>query len=177
LLMPGTRHLESEGRRLPAAMTGVLSGDLEATWPLVVPLLEPVVLRSRGKESLVELRAALGTGSKQLWVWCSDAGVRALAITDVAVYPAARICRISICTGERRGEWLAPGLAAIEAWAREQGCDAVEPFCRPGWKRELQALGYRERHVLMRKVLVRTEGASEDWEPGGTQSCEALEGA
>ena len=160
-MIPETRHLAS-GPRMPAAMTGVPSGDLEAAWPLVVPLLERVVRRSRGKESLVELRAALGAGAKQLWVWCSDAGVQALAVTDIAVYPAARICRISICTGEARREWLTPGLAAIEAWAREQGCDAIEPFCRPGWKRELQALGYRERHVLMRKVLLRTEGASED---------------
>ena len=55
---------------------------------------------------------------------------------------------------------LVAGLAAIEAWAREQGCDAVEPFCRPGWKRELRALGYRERHVLMRKALRASTGSA-----------------
>jgi len=145
---------------MPGAMPGVLPEEPEAAWPLVAGQAAEVCTRSRGKESLVELRAALGAGHKQLWVWCADAGVQALAVTDIAVYPAARICRISICTGEARREWLAPGLAAIEAWAREQGCDAVEPFCRPGWKRELQALGYRERHVLMRKALGASTGSA-----------------
>src|SRR5215470_6330557 len=100
--MPDPCHLTSEGRRMPAAMTGVLPEELEMVWPLVAGLLAAVCTRSRGKESLVELRAALGAGSRQLWVWCSaDAGVQALAVTDIAVYPAARICRISICTGDR----------------------------------------------------------------------------
>jgi hypothetical protein len=137
-------------------MTGVPPEDLEAVWPMVAGLLVEVCTRSRGKESLVELRAALGAGAKQLWAWFRDGGqgpVQALAVTDVAIYPGTKICRISICVGDARREWLAAGLAAIEAWARLQGCDAVEPFCRPGWKRELQDLGYRERHVLMRKAL------------------------
>ena len=88
-------------------MTGVLPEELEAVWPLVAGLLAEVCTRSRGKESLVELRAALGAGHKQLWVWCADAGVQALAVTDIAVYPAARICRICFC-------WTA--LASLPVW-------------------------------------------------------------
>jgi hypothetical protein len=169
---------------MPAVMTGVLPEQLEAVWPHVATLLAEVCTRSRGKESLVELRAALGGGIKQLWTWWEPDGkgtVRALAVTDVAVYPGTRICRISICVGAGRRAWLSDGLAAIEAWAREQGCDAVEPFCRPGWKRELQALGYRERHVLMRKELPGSlpggSVAGFCTEASQVPSGEALEGA
>ena len=142
------------GTRLPPAMTGVLPDQVDAAWPLVAGWLEGVVARSRGKESLVELRAAFAAGRKQLWVWIpSAAGVQALAVTEIVNYPAARICRVCIATGERRDQWLAPGLAVIEAWAKAQGCDAVEPVARLGWERELKQLGYRAHHMILAKEL------------------------
>ena len=139
---------------MPPAMTGVLLGQLDAAWPLVAGWLEGVVARSRGKESLVELRAALVAGRKQLWIWVpGPAGVQALAVTEIVNYPATRICRVCIATGERRDQWLAPGVAVIEAWAKEQGCDAVEPVARLGWEPELKRLGYRAHHVILSKEL------------------------
>jgi len=146
---------------LPPAMTGVLPDQVDAAWPLVAGWLEGVVARSRGKESLAELRAAFVAGRKQLWIWVPPAsagaglaaGVQALAVTEIVNYPAAKICRVCIATGERRGQWLAPGLAVIEAWAKAQGCDAVEPVARLGWERELKQLGYRAHHMILAKEL------------------------
>lgn len=139
---------------MPAAMTGIPPEDLEAVWPHVAGLLADVCTRSRGKESLVELRAALGAGAKQLWSWWTPAGtVQALAVTEIVPYPGVRICRVCVATGERREEWLLNGLTAIEAWALEQGCERIEPVCRLGWERELKALGYRAHHTIMSKEL------------------------
>jgi hypothetical protein len=139
---------------MPPAMTGILPEQIDAVWPLVAPSLAAVCTRSRGKDSLAELLAAFGAGRKQLWIWWpSAAGLEALAVTEIVDYPAIKICRVCIATGAARHAWLAPGLAVIEAWAREQGCDAVEPVARLGWKRDLKALGYRAHHVIMSKEL------------------------
>jgi hypothetical protein len=121
-------------------------------WAVVLPWLEAVERRSKGKESVAALRAGIEGEDLQLWVWWRGE-LRALAVTEVVRYPGTRRVRVRICTGRDRREWLAAGLAAIEQWAASLGCDSVEPICRRGWERELRALGYRCDHVIMRKGL------------------------
>lgn len=121
-------------------------------WATVLPWLEAVERRSKGKESVARLRAGLEDEALQLWLWYRGE-LRALAVTEVVQYPGARMVRVRICTGRDRHEWLAAGLAAIEQWGRTLGCDAVEPIARRGWQRDLKALGYRCDHLIMTKGL------------------------
>ena len=123
-------------------------------WATVLPWLDAVERRSKGKESAAALRAELEAGTAQLWMWYRDE-LRALAVTEVLQMPGCKIVRVRIVTGRERHEWAAPSLAAIEAWAAEIGCSAVEPICRRGWERDLRALGYRADHLIMHKEIRR----------------------
>jgi len=119
-------------------------------WATVRPWLEQVEKRSKGKESVARLHEGLLAEELQLWVWWHGE-LRALAVTEIVQYPGTRRLRVRIVTGRDRHEWYAASLAAMEAWAAEIGCDAVEPICRRGWERDLRALGYRCDHLIMEK--------------------------
>ena len=47
----------------------------------------------------------------------------------------------------------AAGAWPIEAWARAQGCAAMELIARPGWSRILRRHGYDITHVFCEKEL------------------------
>lgn len=130
----------------------VPASAIDAVWPEVEPWLLAVEKRSRGRESAADLRGHLAAGALQLWLWQDD-GIKALAVAEIMELPGTRLCRVRIATGRDRRAWLGPGLAAIEAWAAENGCSAVEPICRRGWEPELKALGYRTHHIEMSKEL------------------------
>lgn len=136
-------------------MLAVVPADrLSDWWATVLPWLEAVAQRSKGKESAERLRAGIEAEELQLWVWFRGE-LRALAVTEIVQYPGTRRLRVRIVTGKDRHEWYAASLAAMEAWAAEIGCDAVEPICRRGWERDLRALGYRCDHLIMEKRVRR----------------------
>jgi len=70
--------------------------------------------------------------------------------------------RIILCGDKRRGEliwttglararWL-PLLADLETYHRDHlGCAGMSAVCRPGWRRDLRARGYRVTHLVMEK--------------------------
>jgi hypothetical protein len=135
----------------PAAVLACIPAErLGDWWATVLPWLEAVERRSKGKESVAAIRAELEQQHAQLWLWYRGE-LRALAITEIVQFPGAKVCRVRIVTGRDRHEWAAASLAAIERWAAAIGCSAVEPICRRGWERDLRALGYRCDHLIMQK--------------------------
>lgn len=78
--------------------------------------------------------------------------ITALAITEIVAYPRIAVCKLLACTGEDAARWVNL-LTQIEAWAKAQGCAAMEPICRPGWERHLKPKGYRKTHVVLEKTL------------------------
>ncbi len=126
--------------------------SLPDRWEKVRGLVASACARSGGKYAAVDvLRLALG-GAMQLWAAMDGDAAKAVAITEVTAFPRRLVCRVLACTGEGPESWLGH-LAAIETWARAQGCTAIEPVARPGWERLLKPLGYRKTHVILEKPL------------------------
>jgi hypothetical protein len=74
---------------------------------------------------------------------------RSAAVTQIHTYPAGKVLRVWLAGG-RWGE-LEQYLTTADAYAREQGCYAVEVEGRPGWERLLH--GYAKRRVVLVKEL------------------------
>lgn len=112
-------------------------------------LIEPAVARG-GLYTQESVLAALKAGEMQLW--CAESGeemVMAL-VTEVATYPARKICT-AMFVGGRELDRCMPILADIEQWAREIGCDRMVADGRRGWAKKLT--GYAERNTTFAKDL------------------------
>ena len=134
-------------------LTGVPRRHLDTLWPMVLPWLAAVEQRADGRETVADLRHWLEQGALQLWVWMEeDDSVTGVLITEIINQARARICRLRVCTGRDPKRWL-PFVSVIEAWAKEQGCQGMEPIGRPGWAKLLAPLGYRVTHQVMWKPL------------------------
>ncbi len=94
----------------------------------------------------------LARGEAQLWVAHNGAGIKAAAITRMAVVPnGRRVCFCVACGGVELAAWK-NCILDIERYARRQGCDAVRLSGRPGWK-IYKKQGYAEPFVILEKAL------------------------
>ena len=129
---------------------GIPAHVIDDVWDEVRPWIAAACKTSRGKFDENDIRIGLLTGDDQLWIWRTDTAY-AVGVTRVNVYPKQKVCSIRIVTGRHRHEWERPAMATIEAWAREQGCHAMELQARPGWERTLP--DYDKTHVYLEKRL------------------------
>lgn len=135
---------------MPKALAGVQPQDVRAMWPYLRPWFELIEKTSKGRERAEGLIRQVETGDVQCWIWWpSPEEIKAVCITEILLHPGVKVCRIRACVGRDRSEWLADAVPVIKAWAKEQGCDEVEPFARVGWERDLKALGFRKQHIVM----------------------------
>lgn len=129
---------------------GIQVAELPGVWPFVCDDLEAASKTSRGKWDLADIRAQLESGECQLWVWQTDTA-HACIVTQIRNYAKNRCCWIRVATGENYKEWADIAIERLEAWARANGCDAMELVARPGWQRVLK--GYDMTHVYLEKSL------------------------
>ena len=104
-----------------------------------------------GRDTEKSVFESLCLGNSQLWMAWDD-GPEAIALTEMHQFPRRKVLRITMMTGSRREKWIG-FLKQIEDWAREQGCELMEPIARPGWRRILAPLGYKLSHVMLTKEL------------------------
>lgn len=134
-------------------LVGVSHALVPAFWTKVAPVLDRACDRSDGRYAVDDVLAALLRRDMQLWIAAddpSDGAVEAACITEIIAYPREKRCGLVFCAGRAPACWL-HHLDVIEAWARDQGCAALELQGRPGWERLLD--GWEKTHVLLRKRI------------------------
>jgi hypothetical protein len=129
---------------------GILSTDIDRVWPIVQNNIEEAVKTARGKYTVEDLHQELKDRDCQLWIYRSPTA-RGVFVTQIHSYKRQKVCGIRIATGHNYQEWMDEGMSILEAWAKEQGCDAIELIARPGWSRILK--GYDLTHVYLEKNL------------------------
>ena len=117
---------------------------------MILPLMESVAERSKGKFSVPGILEAIACQRWQLWiVW--DGSVRAIVATELYRSPSnMKCCTIHFATGREAAGWT-HHLDEIEVWAREEGCARIELIARKGWAKHLPA--YKMSHVFLEKDL------------------------
>lgn len=117
--------------------------DLEKVWPKALAMLEPAL--NGGKPEVV--KDFIEDGTYQLWLADNDAA----ATTAINTFPVGKVLTVVHLGGKNMWQWLGEGLAALESWARQQGCDRIRINGRDEWSRVLP--GYRKTSVVSEKVL------------------------
>lgn len=131
---------------------GIPAHQIDDVWDEVRPWIERACETTRGKFDAQDIRLGLLTGEDQLWIWKTPTAF-AVGVTRLANYPKQRVCNLRIVTGENMEEWAAPCIETIEAWARSNGCHAMEFVARPGWEKFLRRIGYDKTHSYLERAL------------------------
>lgn len=131
-----------------ARLYGVPSPHVESVWPHIEVFIEDALDYSDGKYSLTSIKQSLLDRQMQLWVMM-DHKYRAAGVTSINDYPCKSVATVMFGGGEELS-YFVEGIKGIEEWAKSAGCESLEVWGRPGWKK---ALNYELIHVVLRKNL------------------------
>ena len=134
-------------------ISGVLSHEVNKIWDKCSKYLELGNDQSQEELSLDDIRELCVEREMQLWVIFDDKDkIYGAGTTQIIEYPNKTVCRIVTLGGIKFKKWKHT-LTTIEEWARQSGCEAVEMFCRKGFKRELRDYEYKEIYTVLGKKL------------------------
>lgn len=126
----------------------VMSFHIPSLWKTVRPWIKRAIeaedIKLHNEE---DIYTDLMTKDMQLWVMDS-----ACVVTQIQVYPRAKICVIVLCGGSGMGGWV-DGIREIEEWAKAEGCDAMKVHGRSGWEKVLNRYGYERSAIVLQKVI------------------------
>jgi len=102
-------------------------------------------------ETMEQVLTALFQKRAQLWIGATEDEIHVACVTEVIRRGGCLYCNIWLTGGKGVNNWLY-FLETIEAWAKEQGCDAMLiDRARNGWKRLLPE--YNIKTVSMTKDI------------------------
>lgn len=143
---------------MPSRLVVARPDDIQAYWPLLLPFIEKALTYSGGRTAPDDVLKGLTTLDRegktrfQLWAVVDERGeIKAIATTEVKVYPHKTACRIDLCSGSARKGWT-HHIDGIARWAKSIGCDYLEIIGRPGWKRVFKGK-LRHRAELLEMTL------------------------
>lgn len=129
----------------------VTSDKARAVWPLVEEHIAKALVHYHGAYLPEDVLDLVEKGRAQLWTAQKDDGkVVAALVSWINYYPRRTVVCVPLIGGEEIETWFKKALLAIESWAVEVGCDALEGGARRGWAR---LAGMSETSVSLWKDL------------------------
>lgn len=133
--------------------SGVQAHEIDGIWPYVKAYIEKPLEHSWGELSAEVIKTRLRNKEMQLWVGYYQSGeIVAAMTTEIVNYPRKKACRIVTLGGYGMDEWSAH-INMIEEWAKSNGCDFMESFCREGFTRKMKNYGYDKRYSVLGKAI------------------------
>lgn len=109
-------------------------------------LIESALRYSGGTHSFDDISQAVLDGRMQIWP-----APKGVAITEIIVYPRAKVLHIFLAAGEM--DQLLDMIDAAREWGRSQGCTSLTMTGRPGWERVLGNHGWSRRSITMTREI------------------------
>ncbi len=103
-----------------------------------------------GRFEPVDVLMLVLQGQFKPWLVVEGDEIFAVMLTAIITYPRSKWCSVFLVAGSRMEEWLMAWTDIVESYAREQGCDKIEGYGRPGWER---VTGARKASVQIVKDL------------------------
>lgn len=95
-------------------------------------------------------------GQFQIWAAGHDGSVRLFLVTQIVNYPACRVLNSILMLGNSLDASMDALHAALEQFARNEGCARMEVLARPGFERKLAKYGLRKYGVALGTVVTQT---------------------
>lgn len=119
-------------------------------WPMVTQFIEDATRKGGGADFDVIQREVLA-GEKYLWVAADEAAIWAAVVTGLHTQQGQKFCMVWVAGGKNRELWHAPMQAAIEQFAKDEGCYSIRLGGRKGWGRAFP--DFKLISILLEKVL------------------------
>lgn len=130
-----------------SVVTPVPKEDIFLIWQQVAPLLKPALDNTY---DIMDIEKGLQESRFQLFISWNNK-VESAVVTEIAVYPRAKVLRYFLAGGTNLDNWLEKIQQVIEKFAKNNNCTQVEVAGRKGWVKKLK--GYKEKAVLLSKDL------------------------
>lgn len=108
------------------------------------PWIEAALGYSGGTHDFGDIVTGLERGVLQLWPT-----PKGCIVTEIVVYPKKRVLNVFLGGGEL--EQIMDMHGDVIEWAKAQGCSALTMSGRLGWKKPLEARGWRHQHASYAK--------------------------
>ena len=134
-------------------ITGINSKTIDMVWEDCVPFISKAEKFSQAEMKAEDVYGKIKDQDMQLWVvFNEETEILAVITTELVNYPRKKVCRIVTLSGDFMDDWV-EYISVIEEWAIENNCEAMETFCRKGFKKKLETFGYDETYIVLGKVL------------------------
>ncbi len=136
--MQQAEPIESTASSFKVRVLAIAPDQVQRIWPMAEPCLAKATrLSPKIDTDDIYQECVLPQGSMRLWLAVEDetAHVYAALVTDLCVYHTGwKVARILACGGERLWRWKQSGDDAITAYAKAEGCDAIEIVGKDFWE-------------------------------------------
>jgi len=138
-------------------VTYIPYGQLSYVLPKVIHNLKKSELWTRGRASMDDIVRYLYTMHMQLWaVHDPDTeDVWGYVITEIKQYPLCKMLVFQYSAGDEGVLNLSGDVVfeELEKFAKEQGCQGIEFFGRPGWRNHARKHGCTAQTVVYEKYF------------------------
>jgi hypothetical protein len=120
-------------------------------WARLVPYFTEALKWCHGELSESSIKALIAADRAQVWVALAGESAELLGtiLTEVTEYPCLRVLRVVLLQGVSFKDWGGYARVALEAYAREHGCERLEASGRKGLTRLLAPLGFEPAYVTL----------------------------
>jgi len=124
---------------------------VELVWPNIREYMIGAAEYTFGRFSAADIKGELirRKNEQQLWVAFEDENnYYGAVVTEVFQYPQMRALIMHFTGGEKLPRWKKPMLEILQKFARENECDVIESYGRPGWEKVFKKDGYEQRFIF-----------------------------
>jgi hypothetical protein len=75
-------------------------------------------------------------------------GIYGAVITEVWQYPKLKALIMHFTGGKKLLKWKQPMLKLLQKFARDNDCEIIESYGRPGWEKVFKSDGYKQRFIF-----------------------------
>jgi hypothetical protein len=127
----------------------VLPEHIEELWPQINGYAERCAKYTYGRFTAEDMKIGVLTNpAQQLWIGYDERGIVGFWITEIIDYPQMRTLMLHFVGGKDFHSWRVVGFPILLRFCKDHGCEVMESYGRPGWKKFWEAEGYKARFVF-----------------------------
>ena len=123
---------------------------IEMIWPKIESYMKGAADYTHGRFTVDNIKHDLlqKQDSQQLWIAFNSEGFFGAVITEVWQYPQLKALIMHFTGGRKLLKWKQPMLELLQKFARDNDCEIIESYGRPGWEKIFENDGYKKQFVF-----------------------------